>query len=152
MTQLLRRLGSNLVLRLNQEIVHDFVFLFLPPCGPHLTPSTTNPSNQTYLSAPHLEAHWHGLSVLVLHLHQHQSSRNLHLQYLTKIQSAPRCQTLITQGSDHPPVLEPHRISHASFTKNKEHVLTRKIGKSRVRLDRKVRSGPYGCLTGVSCS
>jgi hypothetical protein len=26
-----------LVLRLNQEIVHDFVLLFLPPCGPHLT-------------------------------------------------------------------------------------------------------------------
>jgi hypothetical protein len=27
-----------LVLRLYQETVHDFVPLFLPPCGPHLTP------------------------------------------------------------------------------------------------------------------
>jgi hypothetical protein len=27
-----------MVLRLNQEIVHDFILLFLPPCGPHLTP------------------------------------------------------------------------------------------------------------------
>jgi hypothetical protein len=47
---------------------------------------------------------------LVLHLHQHESSRNLHLQYLAKNQSAQRCQSLITQGSDHPPVLEPHMV------------------------------------------
>jgi hypothetical protein len=26
-----------LVLRLYQEIVHDFILLFMPPCGPHLT-------------------------------------------------------------------------------------------------------------------
>jgi hypothetical protein len=26
-----------LVLRLNQETVHDFILLFMPPCGPHLT-------------------------------------------------------------------------------------------------------------------
>jgi hypothetical protein len=48
--------------------------------------------------------------VLVLHLHQQQSSRNLHLQYLAKNQSTQCCQSLITQGSDHPPVLEPHMI------------------------------------------
>jgi hypothetical protein len=30
-----------LVLRLNQEIVHDFVPLFFPPCGPHFTPLAT---------------------------------------------------------------------------------------------------------------
>jgi hypothetical protein len=48
--------------------------------------------------------------VLVLHLHQHQSSRNLHLHYLAKNQSTQRCQSLITQGSDHPPVLEPHVV------------------------------------------
>jgi hypothetical protein len=48
---------------------------------------------------------------LVLHLHQHQSSRNLHLHYLAKNQSTQRCQSLITQGSDHPPVLEPHMSS-----------------------------------------
>jgi hypothetical protein len=30
-----------LVLRLNQETVHDFVPLFLPPYGPHLTPLAT---------------------------------------------------------------------------------------------------------------
>jgi hypothetical protein len=47
---------------------------------------------------------------LVLHLHQHQSSRNLHLQYLAKNQSTQRCQSLITQGSDHPLVLEPHMV------------------------------------------
>jgi hypothetical protein len=47
---------------------------------------------------------------LVLHLHQHESSRNLHLQYLAKNQSTQRCQSVITQGSDHPPVLEPHMV------------------------------------------
>jgi hypothetical protein len=47
---------------------------------------------------------------LVLHLHQHQSSHNLHLQYLDKNQSTQRCQSLITQGSDNPPVVEPHMV------------------------------------------
>jgi hypothetical protein len=41
MTQLPRSPGSTLVLRLNQETVHNFVPLFLPPCGPHLTPLAT---------------------------------------------------------------------------------------------------------------
>jgi hypothetical protein len=40
-----------------------------------------------------------------LHLHQCKSSHNLHLQYSTKSQSTPRCQSLITARSDHPPVL-----------------------------------------------
>jgi hypothetical protein len=30
-----------LVLRLNQETVHDFILLFVPPCSPHLTPLAT---------------------------------------------------------------------------------------------------------------
>jgi hypothetical protein len=38
MTRLPRGPGSTLVLRLNQETVHDFILLFLPPCGLHLTP------------------------------------------------------------------------------------------------------------------
>jgi hypothetical protein len=33
--------GSTLILRLNQETVHDFILPFLPPCGPHLTPLAT---------------------------------------------------------------------------------------------------------------
>jgi hypothetical protein len=37
MTRLPRSPGSTLVLRLNQETVHDFILLFMPPCGPHLT-------------------------------------------------------------------------------------------------------------------
>jgi hypothetical protein len=41
MTSLPHSPGSTLVLRLNQETVHDFVPLFLPPCGPHLTPLAT---------------------------------------------------------------------------------------------------------------
>jgi hypothetical protein len=41
MTRLPRSPGLTLVLRLNQETIHDFVPLFLPPCGPHLTPLAT---------------------------------------------------------------------------------------------------------------
>jgi hypothetical protein len=37
MTRLPRSPGLTLVLRLYQETVHDFILLFMPPCGPHLT-------------------------------------------------------------------------------------------------------------------
>jgi hypothetical protein len=37
MTWLSRSPGSTLVLRLYQETVHDFILLFMPQCGPHLT-------------------------------------------------------------------------------------------------------------------
>jgi hypothetical protein len=37
MTWLPRSPGSSLVLRLNEETAHDFILLFLPPCGSHLT-------------------------------------------------------------------------------------------------------------------
>jgi hypothetical protein len=41
MTRLPRSPGSTLVLGLYQETVHDFILLFMPPCGPHLTPLAT---------------------------------------------------------------------------------------------------------------
>jgi hypothetical protein len=41
MTRLPRSPGLTLVLRLNQETLHDFVQLFLRPCGPHWTPLAT---------------------------------------------------------------------------------------------------------------
>jgi hypothetical protein len=41
MTRLPRSPGSILVLRLNQETIHDFILSFLSPCGPHLTPLAT---------------------------------------------------------------------------------------------------------------
>jgi hypothetical protein len=41
MTWLPRSPGSTLVLRIYQETVHDFILLFMPPCGPHLTPLAT---------------------------------------------------------------------------------------------------------------
>jgi hypothetical protein len=41
MTRLPRSPGSTLVLRLNQETVHDFIFLFMPSCAPQLTPLAT---------------------------------------------------------------------------------------------------------------
>jgi hypothetical protein len=64
------------------------------------------------LSSPQLEVSLATTFTLVLQLHQHQSSRNLHLQYLAKNQSTQRCQSLNKQGSDHPPVLEPHIVQN----------------------------------------
>jgi hypothetical protein len=76
----------------------------LDPAG-HRVPRT-KPTCLVYTWRPHRRRPF----ALVLHLHQHQSSRNLHLQYLAKNQSTQRCQSLITQGSNHPPVLEPHMV------------------------------------------
>jgi hypothetical protein len=38
-----------LVWRLNQETVHDFILLFMPQCGPHLTPLATGSLEQSLL-------------------------------------------------------------------------------------------------------
>jgi hypothetical protein len=48
-TRLPRSPGSTLGLRLNQENVHDFILLFMPPCGPHLTPLATGSLERTLL-------------------------------------------------------------------------------------------------------
>jgi hypothetical protein len=49
MTRLPRSPISTLFLRLNKEIVHDFIFLFMPPCSPHLTPLTTGSLERSLL-------------------------------------------------------------------------------------------------------
>jgi hypothetical protein len=38
-----------LVFRLNQETVHDFILLFMPPCGPHLIPLATGSLERSLL-------------------------------------------------------------------------------------------------------
>jgi hypothetical protein len=81
----------------------------LDPAG-HRVPRT-KPTCLLYTWRPHRRRPL----ALVLHLHKHQSSRNLHLQYLAKNQSIQSCQSLITQGSDHPPVLEPHMVLFSSI-------------------------------------
>jgi hypothetical protein len=49
MTRLPRSPGSTLVLRLNQETIHDFILLFMPPCGLHLTPLATGSLERSLL-------------------------------------------------------------------------------------------------------
>jgi hypothetical protein len=49
MTRLPHSPGSTLVLRLNQETVHDFILPFLPPCGSHLTPLATGSFERSLL-------------------------------------------------------------------------------------------------------
>jgi hypothetical protein len=86
--------------------VHDFVLLFLPPCGPHLTPLVTGSLEPSLLVSPLLEGlARHRPFAPALHLHQRKSSRNLHPQYSAKSQSKLCCQSLITTRSDHPPIL-----------------------------------------------
>jgi hypothetical protein len=84
----------------------DFILLFSPPCGPHLTPLATGSLESGLLVSPLLEGpSRHRPFAPTLHLHQRKSSRNLHLQYSARSQSTPRCQSLITTRSDHPPIL-----------------------------------------------
>jgi hypothetical protein len=60
--------------------VHDFVLLFLPPCGPHSTPLATGSLKLSLLVSPLLGGPArHRPFALALHLHQSKSSRNLHL-------------------------------------------------------------------------
>jgi hypothetical protein len=49
MTRLPHSPSSTLVLRLYQETVHDFILLFLPPCGSHLTPLGTRSLKRSLL-------------------------------------------------------------------------------------------------------
>jgi hypothetical protein len=86
--------------------IDDFVLLFLPPCGLHLTPLATGSLESGLLVSPLLGGPArHRPFALTLHLHQCKSSRNLHPQYSAKSQSTPCCQSLMTARSDHPPVL-----------------------------------------------
>jgi hypothetical protein len=49
MTRLPHSPSSTLVLRLNQETFHDFILLFMPPCGPQLTPLATGSLERSLL-------------------------------------------------------------------------------------------------------
>jgi hypothetical protein len=84
--------------------VHATMRPALDPAG-HRVPRT-KPICLLHIWRPHRRRPF----ALVFHLHQHQSSRNLHQQYLAKNHSTQRCQSLNTQGSDHPPVLKPHMV------------------------------------------
>jgi hypothetical protein len=111
MTWLPRSPGSTLVLWLNQETIHQLHLDVLATMRPALDPTghrvpRTKPTCLLHTWRLHRQRPF----VLVLHLHHHESSRNLHLQYLAKNQSTQHCQSLIAQGSDHPPVLEPHMV------------------------------------------
>jgi hypothetical protein len=106
MTWLPRSPSSTLVLWLNQETIHRLHLALLSTMRPALDPTghrvpRTKPTCLLHTWRPH----WQRPFTLVLHLHQHESSRNLHLQYLAKSQSTQRCQSLITPGRDHLPSL-----------------------------------------------
>jgi hypothetical protein len=86
--------------------IEDFVLLFLPPCGPHLTPLATGSLESGLLVPPLLGGPTrHRPFAPTLHLHQRKLNRNLHLQYSAKSQSTQHFQSLITARSDHPLVL-----------------------------------------------
>jgi hypothetical protein len=97
----------------------------LDPAG-HRVPQT-KPTCLLHTWRPHRRRPF----LLVLHLHQHQSSRNLRLQYLAKNQSTQSCQPLITPGSDHPPVLEPHMVLRSFVRVRMQGEITLKGGKDQ---------------------
>jgi hypothetical protein len=85
MTWLLRSPGSTLVLWLNQEAVHRLHLAVLATMRPALDPAghrvpRTKPTCLFHTWRPHRQRPF----ALVLHLHHHESSRNLHLHYLAK--------------------------------------------------------------------
>jgi hypothetical protein len=92
---------------------------FLPPCGPHLAPLATGSLQLGLLVSPLLGGPArHRPFAPALHLHECKSSCNLRLQYSPKSQSTPRCQSLITAWSDHPPILGrsgPQLVCGSSF-------------------------------------
>jgi hypothetical protein len=57
----------------------------------------------------------------------------MHLQYLAKNQSAQRCQSLIKQGCDHPPVLEPHMVLNLHFNECIDNTHTKVTREKRKR-------------------
>jgi hypothetical protein len=59
--------------------INDFVVLFLPPCGPHLTPLATGSLESGLLVSPLFGGPArHRPFAPTLHLHQRKSSRNLY--------------------------------------------------------------------------
>jgi hypothetical protein len=76
--------GSTLVLRFNQETIHDFILLFMPPCGPHLTPQATESLEPSLHVFSPLEASPATTFRTCSSPTPHQSSCNMHLQYLAK--------------------------------------------------------------------
>jgi hypothetical protein len=103
-----------LLLWLNQEIVLDFILPFLPPCGPHLTPLATGSLEPSLLvfSTPGGLTSNDRLRLFFTCTNTSQAATYT-CSYLAKNQSTQRCQSLITPGSGHPPVLEPHMVLKA---------------------------------------
>jgi hypothetical protein len=109
-----------LVLRLNQETVHDFILLFMPPCGPHLTPLATGSLERSLLvfSTPG-GLTGNDLSRLFVTC-TNTSKPQLAPAYLAKNHSTQHCQSLIKLESNHPPVLEPHMVLIGDILRNQD--------------------------------
>jgi hypothetical protein len=86
--------------------IHDFVLLFLPPCDPHLIPfdHRVHRAEPTCLSTPRRPR-----KAKTFRSRSSPAPMQIKPQpapvILGKSHSTPRCQSLITPGSDHPPVL-----------------------------------------------
>jgi hypothetical protein len=139
MTWLPRSPGSTLVLSLNQETVRWLYLSVLATMQPAVDPARhrvprMKPTCLLHTWRPHRQRPF----ALVLHLQQHESNRNLHLQYLAKNQSTQRCQSLITSWSDHPPVLKPHMVLNLPLDECIEntHLVIREKEKEKKRIKR----------------
>jgi hypothetical protein len=117
-------------------LIDDFILLFLPPQGPHLTPLSTGSLEPSLLVSPLLGGPTrHRPFAPILHLHQRKPILNLHLQYSAKSQSTPRCQSLIQPGatihwSSDAPVL-----NHLPPTRYKCHIFVPGCGSNRYKCE-----------------
>jgi hypothetical protein len=88
MTWLPRSLGSTLALWLNQETVYRLHLAVLATMRPALDPASHRVPRTKPICLLHTwRSHRQRPFAFVLHLHQHESSRNLHLQYLANVES-----------------------------------------------------------------
>jgi hypothetical protein len=110
MTRLPRSPGSTLILRLNQEIVHDFILLFMPPCGPHLTPLATGSLEPSLLVFSTLESS----PATTFHACSSPAPTPVKPQPAPTILSQESVHTMLSITHNirkrHPPVLEPHMV------------------------------------------
>jgi hypothetical protein len=129
-------------------LVDDFVLLFLPPCGPHLTQLATESLESGLLVSPlHGGPSWHRPFTPTLHLHQRKSSRK------TKSQSTPRCNYSSQPGepihrSSDAPVLTMSsvslRIGWSSMSRKIRHFSERVLGVCHL-----LRLGPWASWSHV---
>jgi hypothetical protein len=134
-----------LVLRLNQETVHDSILLFMPPCGPHLTPLATGSLERSLLvfSTPG-GLTGDDLSRLFFTCTNTNQAATCTCNTWPRINphnivnhSSHKEATIHRPGSDHPPALEPHMVLNLPLDECIDNTYTKVTREKRKRKETK---------------